>query len=155
MRWKWVAWVGVALIVALAAAAYVALNRYDYNKLKPRIAHMVAEATGRELTLGGEVGLHFGFSSSLVIEDVALANATWASDPHMITARRIEIGIRLLPLLFGDIALKRLTLDGVDVVLEMNKAGQRSWEFTPPAGSAGGTGAGAPRCCGRSGCGAR
>jgi hypothetical protein len=45
MRWKWIALVGVALVVALAASGYLVLSTYDYTKLKPRIARMVAEAT--------------------------------------------------------------------------------------------------------------
>lgn len=112
------------------------MSTYDYAKLKPRIERMVAERTGRELTLGGEVGLKFGLSPALMVTEVALANAPWASDPQMITARRIEAKVRLLPLLFGDVELKYLTLSGVDVVLVMNAAGQRNWQFTASAGSA-------------------
>ena len=108
MRWKWIILVGVALLVALAASAYLVLSSYDYTKLKPRIERLVAEATGRELTLGGEVGLDFGFSPALVVTDVALANTPWASDPQMITARRIEAKVRLLPLLFGDLTIQFL-----------------------------------------------
>lgn len=141
MRWKWIALAGAALVIALAAAAYLVLSNYDYNKFKPQIARIVAEATGRELTLGGDLGLDFGFSPALVITDVSLSNTPWASDPQMIIARRIEARVRLLPLLFGDLELKYVTLDGVDVALEMNAAGQRSWEFTPSAGSITGTGA--------------
>lgn len=135
MRWKWITLIGAALIIALAAAAWLVLSSYDYSKLKPRIARIVAEATGRELTLGGKVGLDIGFTPALVITDVALANAPWASGPQMITARRIEARFRLLPLLFGDVELRYLTLAGVDVALEIDTAGRRNWEFTAPAGS--------------------
>jgi uncharacterized protein involved in outer membrane biogenesis len=133
MRWKWIALVGAALIIALAATAYLVLSSYDYSKLKPRIARMVAEATGRELTLGGDIGLDFGFSPALVVTDVALSNTSWASDPQIITARRIEARVRLLPLLFGDVELRNLTLVGVNVALEMDAAGQRNWEFKTSA----------------------
>ena len=47
MRWKWIAAIGALLIIALMAAGYVFLATYDYNKLKPRIARMVKDATGR------------------------------------------------------------------------------------------------------------
>jgi uncharacterized protein involved in outer membrane biogenesis len=136
MRWRWITLAGVALILVLAAAAYLVLKTYDYAKLKPRIERMAAKATGRKLTLGGEIGLDFGLSPTLIVTDVALSNAPWASKPQMITARRIEAKVRLLPLLFGDVELKYLTLAGVDVVLTMDAAGQRNWEFTAPAGSA-------------------
>jgi uncharacterized membrane protein (DUF485 family) len=38
MRWKWIAGIGVVLIIAFMAAVYVFLDHYDYNKLKPRIS---------------------------------------------------------------------------------------------------------------------
>ena len=61
MRWKWIVTIGVLMIVILIAAVYVYLNTYDYNKLKPLVARMVEDATGRKLSLGGEVNLEIGF----------------------------------------------------------------------------------------------
>jgi uncharacterized protein involved in outer membrane biogenesis len=135
MRWKWIALSGVALILALAAAAYLFLSTYDYAKLKPRIERMVAEATGRKLTLSGPIDFKFGLSPALVVTQAALANALWASEPQMITAKRIEAKVRLIPLLFGDVDLRYLKLSGVDVMLAVDAAGQRNWEFTAPAGA--------------------
>ena len=65
MRWKWILVIGTILIIALMVAVYVFVATYDYNKLKPRIARMVKDATGRELNLSGEVNLDFGFSPAL------------------------------------------------------------------------------------------
>jgi uncharacterized protein involved in outer membrane biogenesis len=84
MRWKWIVGIGVFLIMALMVTVYVLLATYDYNKLKPRIAQMVKDATGRELNLGGEINLAIGFSPSLVVTDIALSNASWGSQPQMI-----------------------------------------------------------------------
>ena len=136
MRWKWIALSGAALLFVLAASAYFVLRTYDYNKLKPRITRLAAEATGRQLTLGGEIGFEFGLSPALTVTDVALANASWASDPQMITARRIEARIRLMPLLFGNVEIKHLSLSGVEIALQTDDAGHRNWEFTAPAGAA-------------------
>ncbi len=81
MRWKrWVA-IGVLMVVILMTAVYVYLNTYDYNKLKPLVAQIVADATGRKLSLGGEVNLEIGFAPALVVTDVALANVSWGSQP--------------------------------------------------------------------------
>jgi len=75
MRWKWFVAVGVLIIVVLIAGIYVYLNTYDYNKLKPLVARMVEDATGRRLSLDGDVNLEIGFVPALVVTDVALANA--------------------------------------------------------------------------------
>ncbi len=84
MRWKWILGICACLIVVLMAGVYVFLRAYDYNKLKPRIARMVKEATGRELNLGGDINLAFGFSPVLVVTDITFANAPWASQPKML-----------------------------------------------------------------------
>ena len=57
MRWKWILMIGTILIIALMVTVYVFVATYDYDKLKPQIARMVKDATGRELNLGGEVNL--------------------------------------------------------------------------------------------------
>jgi uncharacterized protein involved in outer membrane biogenesis len=69
MRWKWAIGIAALLMVSLVASAYLILASYDYNKLKPRIAQAVWDATGRELTLGGAVELAVGLSPSLVVID--------------------------------------------------------------------------------------
>ena len=84
MRWKWVLLIGVFLIIALAATIPLILGSYDYNKLKPQIARMVMEDTGRALNLRGDINLDIGFPTALVVEDVTLANASWGSQPEMI-----------------------------------------------------------------------
>jgi len=100
MRWKWFVTIGVLTIVILIAAAYVYLNTYDYNKLKPLVAIMVEDATGRKLSLGGDVNLEIGFAPALVVTDAALANAAWGSQPQMIEIEKLQAHVRLLPLFF-------------------------------------------------------
>jgi uncharacterized protein involved in outer membrane biogenesis len=130
MRWKWIVGIGVLLIIILIAGIYVYLHTYDYNKLKPLVARMVEDATGRELHLGGEINLAVGFAPSLVVTDVAFANAAWGSQPQMIKIRRLEAQVRLIPLLFKNMELKHIGLADVDVLLETDSKGQGNWDFT-------------------------
>jgi len=119
----------VLLIIALMTAVYVYLDTFDYNKLKPRIARMVKDVTGRELTLAGEVDLAIGFSPALVVTDVAFANATWGSQPQMIKVKMLEARVRLLSLLHREVEVKNISLAGVDVLLETNPNGKGNWDF--------------------------
>ena len=136
MRWKWVVGIGVFLIIALMVTVYVVVATYDYNKLKPRIAQLVKDATGRELNLGGEVNLDFGFSPALVVTDVTFANAPWGSQPQMIKVEQLQAQVQLLPLLFEDVELKKITLVGVDVLLETDRTGKGNWHFPAADSSA-------------------
>ena len=141
MRWKWLVTMGGLLIIALMVRVYVILVNYDYNKLKPRIARVVKEVTGRELNLGGEVDLRIGFSPALTVADVNFANAPWGSQPQMIKIAKLQAQVRLMPLLFRDLELKHVGLAGVDVLLETDKTGRGNWDFSTEDRSAGKTGA--------------
>jgi uncharacterized protein involved in outer membrane biogenesis len=129
MRWKWVVGIAAVLIIVLVATAYLILATYDYNKLKPRIAQAVRDATGRELTLGGDIELAIGLSPSLVVADVMFANAPWGSQPQMMKAEKLQAQVQLLPLLFGDAELEGIALIGMDVSLETDATGKGNWEF--------------------------
>ncbi|MDH3876242.1 MAG: AsmA family protein [Desulfobacterales bacterium] len=137
MRWKWIVGISVFLIIALMVSVYGLLATYDYNKLKPRVARMVKDATGRDLRLGGEINLAIGLSPSLVVKDVTFANASWGSQPQMIKVEKLQAQVRLLPLLFKDVAVKRIGLAGVDVLLETDPNGQGNWDFITAGSSAG------------------
>jgi uncharacterized protein involved in outer membrane biogenesis len=69
--------VGIAavLFIATIVAAYLILSTYDYNKFKPFIAKVVEDATGRKLTLAGDIDLEVDLSPTLVVEDVSFQNA--------------------------------------------------------------------------------
>ncbi len=129
MRLKWIAGTGVILIIALMVTVYVFLAIYDYNKLKPRIARMVKDATGRELNLDGEVDLAIGFSPALVVTNVTFANAPWGSQSQMIRIETLQAQVRLLSLLHREVEVKNISLAGVDVLLETDSTGKGNWDF--------------------------
>jgi len=138
MRWKWIVTIGVLVIVCLIATVYVVLNTYDYNKLKPLVARMVEEATGRKLSLSGEVNLEIGLMPTLVVTNIALANVSWGSQPQMIEIEKLQAQVRLLPLLHKDVEVNQIGLFGVKVLLETDANGQDNWNF-PAADSATGS----------------
>ena len=141
MRWKWVCLGVVVLVVAAMAAVYAVLASYDYNKLKPRMARMVKDATGRELKLEGEIDLTIGFTPTLVVRNAGFANAPWGSQPQMIQVDTLEAAVRLLPLLTGEVVVTYIGLSGVDVLLENGTDGKGNWDFTADRGSGKRTGA--------------
>jgi len=129
MRWKWFMGIFVFVILALMVTVYVVLATYDYNKLKPWVTRMVKDATSRELRLDGDINLAIGLSPTLVLTDVAFANASWGSQPQMIKIERLMAQVRLFPLLFKNLELKHINLDGVEVLLETDSKGQGNWDF--------------------------
>ena len=131
MRWKWIVGIIGSLVVALIVISYVVMVTYDFNKLKPKIAQAAREATGRELTLGGDFKVGLGFSPSISVNDVDFQNAPWGSRLEMAKVKRLEVQIALLPLIRREVQFKHLTLVGLDILVETDRSGRSNLEFKP------------------------
>ena len=134
MRWKRIVGIAAILLIAMIVAAYVILSTYDYNKFKPRIAKVVEDATGRKLTLAGDIDLEVGLSPTLVVEDVSFQNATWGSRPELAKLKRFEIQIALLPLILKRIAVKKILLVSPDILVETDSSGKSNLDFETEEG---------------------
>ena len=130
-RWLRRALIALAVLVLLPAAGLaVLLLTFDPNSQKPRIQAAVEAATGRSLTLG-DVGVKLALAPTLTVENVALANAPGGSRPQMLTIRRAEVELALLPLLSRRVEVRRLVLRSPDMLLETDAEGHPNWAFTP------------------------
>lgn len=131
MRWKWILGTSAALILAVIVTVYIILSSYDFNKLKPTITGVVRDATGRELTLGGDIELNIGLFPRLVLENVAFQNAAWGSDSDLARIKRLEVQVALLPLLSGNVRIRRLVAIGPHILIETDKSGRSNLAFKP------------------------
>jgi uncharacterized protein involved in outer membrane biogenesis len=131
---KWLfAAVGILFLIAVVAI-FIILSRLDFNALKPQAAKAVRKATGRNLTMEGDIRLKLGFSPTLAVENVSFENAPWGSRPNMANVKRLEVQVALLPLLRRDIQIKRLILVEPNILIETNKEGNTNLSFEKPAG---------------------
>lgn len=123
-----------ALILFLASipAAYKIISADDFSRLKPQIIQAVKGATGRELYMGGQIRLDFSLSPTLFVEDVALRNVAWGSKPDLARIKNLRIQIGLVPLLFGNIHIKRLIITEPDILLETDAEGRWNTHFKGP-----------------------
>lgn len=132
MRWKWIVGAVALFIFLIIAAVFIILSRYDFNDLKPQIARVAKEATGRELTLDGNINLKVNFTPKLLVENVSFQNASWGSRPEMVKVRRVEVQVALLPLIGKKIEIKHLVLVEPDILIETDKTGRTNLEFKIP-----------------------
>jgi uncharacterized protein involved in outer membrane biogenesis len=141
--------VGGVIMLAIAGIAVIVAT-FDPNSRMPQIIAAVEEATGRELTIGGRIGLSFLPQPTLQVSDVALSNPPGFSRPDMATVQGLELRLALLPLLSKEIRIDQLVLRQPDILLETNAKGQANWELAPVgsigvgANGAGALGAGSP-----------
>ncbi|MPZ11313.1 MAG: AsmA family protein [Kiloniellaceae bacterium] len=118
-----------ALSAAVAVAGYAIIASLDVQQVADYARAEVKAATGRDLTIAGPVELAVSLTPSILLQDVGFANAEWGSRPALANVRRLEVEVALLPLLIGDVVVKRLVAVEPDILLEIDAEGRGNWEF--------------------------
>src|SRR5437763_323971 len=125
---------GVAggLVALVLVAVAIAVATVDVNTFIAPLAARVKAATGRDLTIGGHAQLSLSLEPKLIVDDVALSNAPWAHAPALLSAKRLEAQVALLPLLKRRFEVVRLTLVEPSIALETDAKGRGNWDFGVP-----------------------
>ncbi len=123
MRWKWIIGIFALVLVVIVVTVYAILATYDFNDLKIIAADTVKETTGREMMIGGDIKLDIGLTPSLVAKNISFQNADWGTRPEMVHIKRLEVQVDLLPLIRGDISIKRFVIIEPDILIETDKKG--------------------------------
>lgn len=135
----WVKVVGAVLVLSIVGGVSVIalVKQYDYNKLKPTIAQMVKDATGRDLVIRGDLNLVVSLSPTLEVFDITFANAPWSNVDggevgDMVSLKQLDAKVDLLALLQGRVDVDYVVLEGLKVVLQTDGKGRANWEFEAP-----------------------
>ena len=132
MRWGRIAfWSGFGLL-ALIALAVSWLFVADLGSFKPQIERWASEATGREISIDGELQINLAAQSSLVAEQIHIGNADWADEPDMIYIGRLELRFDLGSLLSGPILVDLIDLDDASIYLAEPEEGNPNWIMIEP-----------------------
>ena len=139
---KWIA-VGLGGLVALVVLALVAVVLLvDPNDYRDEVAARVEAATGRQLTLEGDMELALFPWIALDVSGVALGNPPGFDAPPLLRAERARVGVKLLPLLQRRIEIRRIAIDAPQVELVTLADGRNNWsdlaESREPARDGGG-----------------
>lgn len=113
----------VALVVIIIIAAFIGSQFIS----KSLIENQLSQATGRKLTIQGDLKPVISLSPSIRAESVSFANASWGSRPELAKVGKFDIQMQLIPLLTGKIIVKKFELDSADILLE--KKGD-VWNFS-------------------------
>ena len=113
--------------------SWYAVSSINTAALTKFLSSTVKESTGRDLTIAGPVSLTFFPSIGLKAEQVSLSNAPWASDSQMLSLKQVELDIKLLPLFAKRVEIGSISVHGLVLHLQSNKAGQDNWDLSPPS----------------------
>jgi len=128
-HWKKILLTSAVLVVLLIMAVNLFLLLYDFNRLKPTIARAVNDATGRELTIAGNIEFRFRPWPTLVVDGAGLQNASWGSTPDLARVKHLEVQINVWQLIFGKFDFSRLVLVEPNVIVEFNVTGASNFSF--------------------------
>ena len=118
-----------SLIIIIAIGGYLFARNFDLNQYKSYVESIVDKQLGRKLAINGNAAVGISLIPTLVVEDVELANASWATQPQMIKVQRLEIKLSLLPLLHKQVVIDNIELIRPEVYLETAADGKNNWDF--------------------------
>ncbi len=121
---------GIALagLIGLLMILIIILKLIPDNQYKSWIISAVESSTGRDFSIK-TLELDFGTSFRIRADVVHLKNADWAEQADMLTVKRIEAELKLLPLLSGRAEVRTL-LDTVDFIAQSNESGVSNWDMS-------------------------
>ena len=130
-HWKKILSGAMVLAIAVIVAGAAILKYLDFNEYRDLLAEQGKAATGRDVTISGELNLELSLNPAVSVEDVTFANVSWGTRKDMVTLKRLAVEVELLPLLTGDVRVKRLVLVGLDLLVETDARGRGNWELGP------------------------
>lgn len=131
---KWTVIAVAALVVVVIGALLIIPSFIDVNKFKPELEKYVSEATGRPLSVGGDVRLSLFPWAGVSFSDLKLGNIPAFTEKDFLTVKSFDVRVKLLPLLFKQVEVDRLVILEPRIFLVANKDGRVSWDFgTKPA----------------------
>lgn len=122
-----VKWIGISLLV-IAGLILIVLNLSNWNWLRGPLSRMVADKTGRELVIGGDLIVDPGWPNTRVrTSNVSFSNPTWAKQANMVAVKHLAFTLALPPLLKRTVILDDVQLDAADLDLEKSRDGRKNW----------------------------
>jgi len=126
----------LAVLLLVVGAVLVIPSLIDWNTYKAEIAGRIGAATGRAVTLDGNIDLALLPRPTLSVSGARLANLPGASQPDMVRLRKLDVRVALMPLLRGRIQVQSVALIEPVIALEVLGDGRRNWEFAPSVNTA-------------------
>jgi AsmA protein len=116
-------------LIALLACLLLAVKLFvNPNAYKARITQAVKHASGRELTLAGDIKLAVFPWVALDLGAVSLGNPPGFEQVPFAAVKHASVRVKLLPLLRKELQVGRVEIDGLDLRLVKNAAGHGNWE---------------------------
>lgn len=126
---------GLALL--LVAAILIVPRLIDVQKYQPVIEEKISEATGRKVSLGGDIKLSLFPWVGISLADFQIANPEGFSEDTFLRVKAFQAHVKVMPLLSREIYVDKIVLDAPQIYLEKLKNGKANWEGFGAGGDTG------------------
>jgi uncharacterized protein involved in outer membrane biogenesis len=130
--WRRLAWLTAAIVPIAAAGTILWLGTRDLSRYQGRLTEQIRKVTGRELATRVPLAVRIGREPALVAEDVTLSNAAWGGRRELARVRKVTMYLDPFSLFLGEVKVGRVLLEGADILVERNDAGDTNLEMLPP-----------------------
>jgi AsmA protein len=132
MSWKrWGIIIGGGLFAAALMGAGLLAYLVMRLDVRGEIERVVEGATGRDLTINGNVGVSYWPVLGLRATDATLSNVGGGRAAAFIAADEIDIGVEIGPLFRRQVVVRRLVFQRPQIALEVDAEGQPNWALVP------------------------
>ncbi len=120
----------ITFLFLLTATVLVLPVVFNVEKFLPEIEKKLCDVTGRQVSIGPNMGLSFFPRLNISLSDLKIGNPQGYVSDEFIKIESFEARIKILPLLKGDVEISRLIIGGLEVNLEKKSDGGENWDFT-------------------------
>jgi AsmA family protein len=124
------AWTGGGLLV-LAAGLVTFLVLFDWNQARGPIGRIASDRLHRPVALNGELDVRiWSLTPGATVRGLTIANPPWAGREAMAEIERLDVKVKLLPLIKGDVVLPLVDVTKPRVRLLRAADGRANWDFS-------------------------
>ena len=125
--------VGVFLVLIVAAVAALVIYAGS-SAFRGEVEQRAGVALGREFKIG-DLQINWSWAPRIQLRDVLIGGAAEGAPP-LLEAAVVDLRIRLLPLLRGNVVLPHLQLEKPNLALHVDEEGVPNWSFAKNPGAA-------------------
>ena len=123
------------VLASLLAISYLVLT-FEPDDYRDELINLVEERTGRAFAIDGNLELHLdpplvGFE----IYGISFDNPPGFGQEPMLSAKRVEVYLQVIPLLLGELRTHSVRLDGLQLRLRRKSNGHTNWASLLAKGS--------------------
>jgi AsmA protein len=123
---KWL--IGIAAILVVIVVVLLVLPFViPVTWVKDQIVAQVQNGTGRDFAINGSTSLSFLPSIAVEMNDVSFGNPPGMSDKTMVRLAKLQLKVRVLPLLSRELAIDSFVLVDPKIAFEVDKQGRPNW----------------------------